>query len=72
MTLNLYCHLNPDAWWEVEEGWNYCVHDRRPGEVRVDASGRVVSTRGARIRVVHGNAHSLRQLEVSSLTWSSG
>jgi hypothetical protein len=62
--LNLYCHLNPEAWLEVEEGWNYCVHARRPGEVHVDADGRVVSTRGTPIHVVHGNAHSMRRLEL--------
>src|SRR5262249_36500175 len=52
--LNLYCRLNPGAWLEVEEGWNYCAHDRRPGEVDVRPDGRVVSTRGAAVHVVHG------------------
>jgi hypothetical protein len=62
--LNLYCHLNPDAWHEVEEGWNYCAHDRRPGELCLHTDGRLVSSRGTPIHVVHGNAHSLRRLEL--------
>jgi hypothetical protein len=64
IALNLYCHLNPEAWLEVEEGWNYCVHDRRPGELHLQTDGRLVSTRGTPIHVVHGNAHSLRRLEL--------
>jgi hypothetical protein len=65
MALNLYCHLNPHAWLEVEEGWNYCIHDRAPREIRVTPEGRVVSARGTPIHVVHGNAHSLRYFELS-------
>src|SRR5262249_27321549 len=61
--LNLYCHRHPGAWLEVEEGWNYCTHGRRPGEMAVRPDGRVVSARGTPIHVVHGNAHSLRRLE---------
>lgn len=62
--LNLYCHSDPTRWQEIDEGWNYCVHDRAPGEVQVLSSGRVVSRRGHPIHVVHGNAHSLRRLEL--------
>jgi hypothetical protein len=62
--LNLYCHLNPEAWREAEEGWNYCAHARRPGELRIGLDGRVISRRGTPIHAVHGNAHSLRQLEL--------
>jgi hypothetical protein len=62
--LNLYCHLNPEVWHEAEEGWNYCVHDRWPGELRIAPNGRVTSTRGTPIHAVHGNAHSLRRLEL--------
>jgi hypothetical protein len=62
--LNLYCHLHPEAWLEVEEGWNYCVHAREPGEVHVGVDGRLVSAWGTPIQVVHGNAHSLRRLEL--------
>ena len=65
MALNLYCHSDPERWKEVEEDWNYCVHARPPGEVRVTSSGRVESARKIPIHVVHGNAHSLRQFEVS-------
>ena len=64
MALNLYCHLDPARWLEIEEGWNYCAHDRPRGEVRVLSDGRVVSCRGTTIHVTHGNAHSLRNLEL--------
>lgn len=47
--------------WEIDEGWNYCVHDRRPGEVRVSAEGRIISDAGTSIFVAHGNARSLKQ-----------
>jgi lipopolysaccharide biosynthesis glycosyltransferase len=65
MALNLYCHLEPSRWLEIEEGWNYCVHDRRRGEVGVQPDGRVVSRRGTTIHAIHGNAHSFRHLELS-------
>jgi len=60
--LNLYCHSNPRAWREISESWNYCVHDRLPGEVVVNADGRLISRRGVPIYVAHGNARSLRKL----------
>jgi hypothetical protein len=63
MALNLYCHLHPDRWLAIDEGWNYCVHDRARGEVRVSPTAQVVSRRETPIHVVHGNAHSLRKLE---------
>ncbi|MHB8973097.1 MAG: glycosyltransferase family A protein [Pirellulaceae bacterium] len=59
--LNLYCHMHPERWQEIDEGWNYCVHDREPREVVVRPTGEIVSQRGASIRVAHGNALSLRQ-----------
>jgi hypothetical protein len=63
--LNLYCHLRPQSWIEVDQGWNYCAHARRPGEFEVRRDGRLKRTRGGPIHVVHGNAHSLRRLELS-------
>jgi hypothetical protein len=62
--LNLYCHRNPGTWLEAEAGWNYCTHDRRRGEVLVRPDGRVASACGTPVHVVHGNAHSLRRLEL--------
>jgi lipopolysaccharide biosynthesis glycosyltransferase len=64
MALNLYCHLDPDRWIEIDEGWNFCAHDRPRGDVHVEPDGRVVSRRGTNIHVTHGNAHSLRKLEL--------
>jgi len=65
MALNLYCHMDPRRWREVEEGWNYCLHDRLPGEVSVRAGGQLLSRRGAPIHVAHGNARSLRKLALT-------
>jgi hypothetical protein len=64
MALNLYCHLDPTRWLEIDQGWNYCAHDRPGGEVYVQLDGRVTSRRGTIIHVTHGNAHSLRKLEL--------
>jgi hypothetical protein len=64
MALNLYCHLDPARWLETDEAWNFCAHDRPSGEVCVLSDGRVVSRRGRIINVIHGNAHSLRKLEL--------
>jgi len=63
--LNLYCHSQPDAWREVEEGWNYCLHDREAGEVYTTPTGQLLSRRGTPIHVVHGNACSLRKLALT-------
>lgn len=67
MALNLYCHSDPGVWREIEAGWNYCVYGRDRGEVRVRSDGRVVGEGGSPIHVVHGNAHSFRNFELSSL-----
>ncbi|MEO9591790.1 glycosyltransferase [Rhodopirellula bahusiensis] len=62
--LNLYCHSDPTRWVEASEHWNFCVHDRRRGEVRVTPDGHVVNRSGQLIPVVHGNARSLTQLAI--------
>ena len=64
MGLNLYCHQHPHVWQPADQRWNYCVHDRSPGEVRVTPQGRIVSRSGSRISVAHGNARSLRQFAI--------
>lgn len=64
--LNLYCHAQPHRWLEVEEGWNYCLHDREPGEFAVRPDGVIASRKGTSVFVVHGNAKSLRKLELSA------
>jgi hypothetical protein len=63
--LNLYCHTDPNRWQEIAEGWNFCVHDRRHGEVSIGADGRIRSAKGTPIHVAHGNAFSLPQLVLS-------
>jgi hypothetical protein len=63
--LNLYCHTDPTRWHEVDEGWNYCVHDRRAGEVRIRPDGRIAAGSGTPIHVAHGNALSLPQFVLS-------
>ncbi|HQU45286.1 MAG: hypothetical protein B7Z73_10130 [Planctomycetia bacterium 21-64-5] len=63
--LNLYCHSNPDEWHEIEDGWNYCLHDRRRGEVVVAANGRLCRRNRKPIHVVHGNARSLARYMLS-------
>lgn len=64
MGLNMYCHQHPHRWQPVDPRWNFCVHDRAPGEVRVTPQGQIVSRSGARISVAHGNARSLRQFSL--------
>jgi hypothetical protein len=59
--LNLYCHSEPGRWHEVEEGWNYCVHDRKRGALRIGPDGRIIARSGTPIHVAHGNAMSLPQ-----------
>ncbi|MCA9227866.1 MAG: hypothetical protein KDA47_19735 [Planctomycetales bacterium] len=60
--LNLYCHAQPSRWHEIEQGWNYCLHDRQRGEVAIRPDGKMVSRRGHAIHVAHGNARSQRKL----------
>jgi hypothetical protein len=62
--LNLYCHGDSERWQEIPEAWNYCVHDRRFGEVHVTPHGRVVNRSQTPIQVVHGNARSLAKLAI--------
>lgn len=62
MALNLYCQGSPSAWHGIGEGWNFCIADRSPPEIGVDADGYVRSRDGIPIHVVHGNAQSLRGL----------
>lgn len=64
MCLNVYCHSHPERWQPIHEGWNYCVHDRPAGEVRVAADGIIYSRRVGKIPVAHGNARSLRQFSL--------
>jgi hypothetical protein len=62
LSLNLYCHANPQSWQEVGEEWNYCLCHRPAGEVYRRDDGRFVSPKGKFIGVVHGNAHTLSRV----------
>ncbi len=62
--LNLYCHSNPDAWIETDQRWNYCVHDRGKGDVRIQPDGTITNSNHTPIIAVHGNALSLRQFAI--------
>jgi hypothetical protein len=64
MCLNLFCHGNPSKWRSISEGWNYCVHDRRTGEVAVLPDGVVWSRTMGRVPIAHGNARSLPQFSL--------
>ncbi|MGH7140462.1 MAG: glycosyltransferase family 2 protein [Pirellulales bacterium] len=63
--LNLFCYSNPTKWRESEEGWNYCLHGRQPGEIVIGRRGHILSRRGTAVRVVHGNARSMSRYMVS-------
>jgi hypothetical protein len=62
--MNFYCHSDASRWLEVSEDWNFCVHDRRRGDVRVTPDGQVLNRTGKAMPVVHGNARSLTQLAI--------
>lgn len=64
MCLNRYCHLDPRRWWAMDEGWNYCIHDRPAGEIWVTPQGEVMSKKIGLVPIAHGNARSLRQLSL--------
>jgi Glycosyl transferase family 2 len=63
--LNLYCHADPRRWLGIDEGWNYCLFMRNRGAYRVRPDGRVEGRSGQPLHVVHGNAKTLRKLEMS-------
>lgn len=60
--LNIYCHTDKTRWQEVSQTWNYCVHDRKYGEIHVTPNGIVTCKSEPSITVVHGNAKSLPKM----------
>ena len=54
-----YLHRNPDAWLEIPDGWNYCIIFRDQRTYRITPRGRVESSSGAPVHVVHGNGRTL-------------
>src|SRR5262249_52131499 len=65
VALNLYCHTNPGAWRAIESGWNYTLARREPGEDWMTPEGRAHRLDGQPTHVVHGNAFTLRWLDLS-------
>lgn len=63
--LNLYCHANPGRWKTVPSGWNYSLAGREPVEYSIGPDGRVARADGQPVHVLHGNAGSLRWLDIS-------
>jgi hypothetical protein len=62
LAFNLYCHSVPERWNEAPQGWNYCMCMRDPRHYRISTHGRIESTRGEPIHVVHGNDRSLYRI----------
>jgi hypothetical protein len=63
--MNLYCHTNPDRWREIDAGWNYALAGRNRDEFWITPEGRAHRRDAQSIRVLHGNAFTLRWLELS-------
>ncbi len=66
--MNLYCHAYPDRWKAILSGWNYSLAGQDPWKYRIAPDGRTERVDGQPVQVVHGNAGSLRWLELSP--WS--
>jgi hypothetical protein len=62
--LNLYCHANPARWRQIDSAWNYALAGRPGDQYRLSTAGRVTRTDGGMVRVAHGNAATLRWLEL--------
>jgi hypothetical protein len=65
VALNLYCHANPGRWKTIDRGWNYLLAGREPEEFQIALDGRAKRLDDGPVHVLHGNAGSLRWLELS-------
>lgn len=65
VALNLYCHANPGRWKTIDPGWNYTLAGREPDEFRIALDGRAERFDDGPVHVLHGNAETLRWLELS-------
>jgi hypothetical protein len=63
--LNLYCHSNPERWREISPSWNFTLAGRDSRTYRMRADGWTERLDGEPVHVVHGNARTLRWLELS-------
>lgn len=63
--MNLYCHSDPTRYQEVSDRWNFCLHNRDPNSYELTEDGRIRAGDGRAIHVVHGNASSLRKLDLA-------
>jgi hypothetical protein len=66
--MNLYCHAHPERWKAIHSGWNYTLAGEDPWKYQVAMDGRTKRVDGEPVHVVHGNAGSLRWLQLSP--WS--
>lgn len=66
--MNIYCHGDPNRWHLVDNGWNYCLYSRPKEHFRLNGEGRFATPDGAVIPVLHGNARTMRWLELSPLS----
>lgn len=62
--MNLYCHENPERYIRTDAGWNFALAGRPRDQYWLSADGIATRTDGGPIHVLHGNAHSLRWVEL--------
>jgi len=65
LNLYCYCHANPGRWKTIDRGWNYSLAGREPEEFQIALDGRAKRLDDGPVHVLHGNARSLRWLELS-------
>jgi hypothetical protein len=68
--MNLYCHANPDRWLLIDSCWNFALAGRPREQYRLGPDGRATRIDGGPVYVLHGNAATLRWLELAPPTAS--
>jgi hypothetical protein len=66
--LNLYCHANPARWRLADSAWNYALAGRDHDQYHIGPDGHIRRTDGGPVHALHGNAGSLRWLELMPRT----
>ncbi len=62
--MNLYCHANPERCELTDPGWNFALAGRPREQFWLSEDGIATRTDGGPVHVLHGNAHSLRWVEL--------